>query len=118
MNHGPPPLKHLFEALADLVADKLAERLAARALDAAPFYDADTAPVKRRQFLEAARRGDFPSFKRGKRVLARREDVDRWIESGARARPDPAPARDEASDEDLLARSGLLLLTASRKGPR
>ncbi len=107
-----------LDGILDLLADKLAERLATQRSDAAPFYDADTAPVKRRQFLEAARRGEFPSFKRGKKVLARREDVERWIESGARERTASAPARPDESDEQLLARSGILLSSATRKGHR
>lgn len=46
-----------------------------------------------RRFLEAARRGEFPSSKRGRVVFARRADVDRWISEGQR---DIKPANDSA----------------------
>jgi hypothetical protein len=48
-------------------------------------------PITKRKFLEHARAGAFPSFKRGKTVLAKRADVDAWIAGGER---DVKPAND------------------------
>jgi hypothetical protein len=86
MNGPKPDPAAVFDALADLIVDRLADRIAGRvALDAAAFYTQHTAPVGKRAFLEAARRGEFPSSKRGRTVLAKRSDVEAWIERGRRA---------------------------------
>jgi hypothetical protein len=86
--------------LARLVAEELR---AAGAGGAGEFYSPEDNPLgSRRAFLEAARRGDFPSFKPDRRrTLARREDVDRWIASTQRPQPAPKPAND--GDEAYLA---------------
>jgi cobalamin biosynthesis protein CbiG len=34
-----------------------------------------------RAFSDAGRRGDFPCFRSGRKLAARREDVTRWLES-------------------------------------
>ncbi|UQA61783.1 hypothetical protein [Polyangium aurulentum] len=56
------------------------------------YYDARTSPMGRRAFLRLAREKAFPTFKAGKRLVARRADVHAWIEAqeGARA---PAPRK-------------------------
>lgn len=74
----------------------------------AEFYNQNTSPLGKRRYLEAARRGAFPSFKNGKLVLARREDVDGWIAS----RRHPSNQREKADLADdldaLLAGAGIV----------
>ncbi len=63
-----------FDELVDAIARKVVE------LQRTPdYYTPTDAPIKKRAFLEAARRGDFPSSKLGKLVIAKRADVDAWI---------------------------------------
>jgi hypothetical protein len=102
----------VLDVLADLLADKLTERIASRQAAASPYYDTEHNPLGKRRFLEAARRGDFPSFKRGRRVLALRTDVDAWIAKGARSKP--ANNNETLSDEQLLATAGVRLLRPAR----
>ncbi len=108
------------DAVLDLLVDMVAERVVARLAVSTTndFYDQRTSPLGRRRFLEAARRGEFPSTKRGKLVLARRADVDAWIAMGRRAPPEVPEASDELSDEDLLVASGVVLAPAPRKVKR
>jgi hypothetical protein len=47
----------------------------------AAFYDQYSCPAGSNAFLRAAKAGAFPTYRPGKRLLARREDVDRWIEA-------------------------------------
>jgi excisionase family DNA binding protein len=47
------------------------------------YYDAKSAPMGPTSFLRLAREGAFPACKVGRKVLARRSDVDAWL--GARA---------------------------------
>jgi hypothetical protein len=54
------------------------------------YYDARTSPMGRRAFLRLAREKAFPTFKAGKRLVARRVDVHAWIEAQKGARP-PGP---------------------------
>jgi hypothetical protein len=85
----------LLDAVADLLAAKVAERLS---VPATRYADGKANPLgSRRAFLDAARRGDFPSFKRGREVVARWEDVVAYIES--RPRDAPAARVDEAEDD-------------------
>ena len=44
------------------------------------YYNQHTSPLGRRGHLDAAARGDFPAWKVGKLVLARTDDVHRFIE--------------------------------------
>lgn len=55
-----------------------------------------------RAFLNAARRGDFASFRAGRRVLARRSDVEAWILSRERS---VRPSRND--DVELLRAAGV-----------
>jgi hypothetical protein len=69
------------------------------------YYDARTSPMGRRAFLRLARQKAFPTFKAGKRLVARRADVHAWIEAqeGAHA---PAPRKTpEAPPVDMNALS-------------
>jgi hypothetical protein len=113
------------DAVLDLLADLVAERVIAR-LGEVPqggheYYDQRLNPLGKRRFLEAARRGAFPSTKQGKLVLARRTDVDAWIASGKRdARVSTASTAegDALSDEDLMAASGIVLTPPRQNKPR
>ena len=101
----PNAVEALINALADAVAARLAER-AANDVGAA-YYSSEDAPCGPRAFLRGARDGGFPSFKRGRRVLARRAAVEAWIEAQPRAvRPSPPPQDDDAA---LLAAAGIRL---------
>lgn len=107
-------------AVLDLFVDMVADRVAAR-LGAAPandYYDQRSNPLGKRRFLDAARRGAFPSTKRGKLVLARRTDVDAWIAAGHRAPVVHTKPSEDLSDEALLAASGVVLEPTPRKMKR
>jgi len=70
-------------ALLDALADRLAERLWTRAaLPQHPEHASarDNPLGTARAFLDAGRRGDFPTFKRGREVVARWADVLAYIE--------------------------------------
>jgi hypothetical protein len=84
-------------------------RLAANDSSAAPpYYDATTSPTGPRAFRRAAQRGAFPTYRVGRKLVARREDVHAWIEAQPR-RPKRRPGDD---DRAFLEASGLRL----RKG--
>ena len=108
----PDPLEAFLEALADRLADKLA----ARAAPPAPRYAiARENPIgSARAFLDAARRGDFPTFKRGRTVAALWADVERYVE-GRRRRTNTTPADD---DRALLMKAGLRLHPGGGAGAR
>ena len=103
----------VLDALADVLAEKVAAKVAARlaAAPAAPeLATARNNPLgSSRAFLDAARAGRFPSFRRGKEVVARWEDVADYD----RARMRPRPARTAPMEpvdpvEASLRRRGLL----------
>jgi hypothetical protein len=79
--------------LAGYMASLCKQPTVTEAADAARYYDAHTSPLGRRAFLRLAREGAFPTFRAGKKLLARRSDVHVWIEAqaGARARAPVAP---------------------------
>jgi excisionase family DNA binding protein len=82
------------------------------------YYDAKTAPMGRTTFLRLAREGAFPARKVGRKVLARKSDVDAWIQGGASsplaiATPPAAPPID--GEVDAL-RLHDLILEGERKG--
>lgn len=54
------------------------------------WVDARTSGLGRRTFLRLVRAGAFPASKRGKAYIARRADVDRYLER-QRVQPDPPP---------------------------
>lgn len=103
----------LLGALAELLAPKVAELLAARAPETPAYYSQANSPLGKRQYLEAARAGCFLSSKRGKLVLALRADVDAWIAAGARAPREEKPANDHdetkpEADDEAEARAALV----------
>lgn len=102
-NARPPDI---LDTLLDVLADRIAERLAARAAPdaAARFASAKDNPLaSERAFLDAGRRGDFPTFKRGREVVARWADVLAYIE-GRQCKRKPRPRRAPAEPLDPEAR--------------
>lgn len=114
----------LVDAFVEQLAAKVAERLGGVGGEySGRYYDARSAPecLGRRAFLDAAARGEFPSFRLGNRVVARVEDVHRWIEARpvvtrppqARARRRSAREAEDAADDLLLRGAGLRPAPAS-----
>lgn len=71
-------------ALVELVVAQVADAVAARLGAVGPvYYDVRSIPPElgARKFLAAAQAKKFPSFLVGNRVVARRVDVHRWMES-------------------------------------
>ncbi|WP_437611168.1 hypothetical protein WMF20_05010 [Sorangium sp. So ce834] len=81
--------------LINLVHDAANEN-AARDTSAA-FYDAKTSPTGQTTFRRAAAAGAFPSFKVGRKLMARKADVDAWIVTQARS---PKPKEQSGDDAD------------------
>lgn len=76
----------LLAELADLVAERLADRIAAPR--ASEFVDQSTCGFDARTYVRAARAGEFPASKVGRRWIAKRADVGAWLES---KQPSSAP---------------------------
>jgi hypothetical protein len=94
-------------ALVALLADAVAERLARHdGDDDGRYYGADDSPLPRRAFLRLARKGAFPSFRVGKKVLALRADVHAWIEAHPQK---PPPPPDDPSDAELFEAARVVL---------
>ena len=100
--HDLPP--EVIAALATLL--RYAGGLMREAIEASPngngggFYDAKTAPMGRTAFLRLAREGAFKATKVGRKVLARKDEVDAWIESRATTAPHRSTREAPASDGD------------------
>jgi hypothetical protein len=60
------------------------------------YYDAKTSPLGATTFRRAAAAGRFPVFKIGRRLVARRADVDAWIATQART---PKKAQSAAAND-------------------
>lgn len=88
-----------LDAFVDVLAERVALKLAPLVGAGKPHYaDATSNPLDSdRAFLDAARRGDFATFKRGKRITALWSDVERYIEGCKR--PARAP-KDAAADPE------------------
>lgn len=79
----------LFGAFLDAVADRVADRLASRIAPdpATRWASAKDNPIgSARAFLDAGRRGDFETCKRGREVVARWADCEAYIASRQCAR--------------------------------
>ena len=57
----------------------LADQLEAPVSEMAEYVTQHTSPLGKRRFLNAARRGEFPSTRKGKLVLATKSDLDAWL---------------------------------------
>jgi hypothetical protein len=95
-----PP--EVIAALATLL--RYAGSMIREAIEASPsgtgggFYDAKTAPMGRTAFLRLAREGAFKATKVGRKVIARKDEVDAWIESRATTVPHRSAGRAASSD--------------------
>jgi hypothetical protein len=91
-----------LDELLDDLAERIANRIAARggASTPAPKYaDARNNPLgSARAFLDAGRRGDFPTFKRARSVVALWSDVEAYIERRRRAPRAPDQELDDISE--------------------
>ncbi|WP_438038635.1 hypothetical protein [Sorangium sp. So ce128] len=71
-----------------------------------------------RAFLDAGRRKNFPTFKRGKEVWALWTDVETWIESRKTVPRECKPVDEADDDRALLIDAGLQLPPANRRAGR
>jgi hypothetical protein len=76
------------DELRELIADAVRAITASGKVD--EWVDARTSGLGRRLFQRLAREGAFPVFKRGRSYVAKRSDVDAYIER-QRIKPDPPP---------------------------
>lgn len=99
----------ILRVLTDLVDVIFDDQRPAQTAESAPrYYDARTAPCGRRTFLHAAAAGKFPSFREGRKVLARRDDVHQWIESHSRAKAAKAPVDRKETAAEIMERHGIV----------
>lgn len=110
---GKLALDDVLDALAELVADKLAARVlkAAVAPPVRPPFDQHSPPAgeTKKSYLRKARERRFPTSKLGRRVVCLPEDWDAYLTS-ARRRPvdrrrppeTTLPAANDTEDADLL----------------
>lgn len=102
-----------YRPLARLIADLVTSAL--RPANDGAFYTQHDAPLKRRIFLAAARRGAFASFCVGRTVFARRADVHAFIERCARV-VEPVVETNEGDElGELLDSAGI---RGGRRGER
>jgi hypothetical protein len=99
---GPENAVEVVEALRVILQAVTPEREAGLT-----YYDQHTSPLGEHAYKSAIRAGAFPAFRVGKRLLARREVVDSWIESEAhRVNREPRlEVRDEI--DEVLAAGGI-----------
>ncbi len=71
-------LLSVLEPLADLLAEKVAQRLAKPAAD--DYVDARGSGLGVRTFRLAAKAGELPVYRVGKRWVAKRSDVQAYVE--------------------------------------
>jgi hypothetical protein len=101
----------LLDTLLDALAERLASKVAERLGTPTPRYaDATNNPLgSGRAFLDAARRGAFPTFKRRRAAVARWADVEGWIESRTREPRERHPSDQVEEDRALLQAAGVRL---------
>jgi hypothetical protein len=101
-----------LEGIFQQFQQRLDDLLSGQAHHQTPRYaDAKNNPLgKARAFLDAGRRGEFPTFKRSREVVARWSDVEKYIER--RGKPTrQAPTLDD--DLELLRKAGVPVLNGS-----
>lgn len=107
-----PDAGALVQPLIDLLAEPIARRVVdlLRAGDVSGHVDQHDSPLGSRRHCSLIRTGKIPGVRVGRRYLARREDVDRYL-SGTTAPTLPSPAPEGADGDAELARElGLRLV--------
>jgi hypothetical protein len=68
-----------IEAIIEAVANRVLQHVKAQP----DYVDQTNAPIGRREYLRAARCGEFKTWRKGRKVYARRADVVAWVEAEA-----------------------------------
>lgn len=91
-------LSRAFATIARYLADSMREVANENAArdTGSEYYDARTSPTGPTTFRRAAAAGAFPSFKVGRKLVARKADVDAWIATQARTPKLKAQSGDDA----------------------
>lgn len=92
-------LRPFAAALVVAVKDELAKQ--SKKNEGPRYYDAKNAPMGKTAFLRLAAQGAFPSFRVGKKVRAKADDVHAYIEAQEGAKPRAARAPVVAPPVDL-----------------
>jgi excisionase family DNA binding protein len=90
-----------LDGLLDALAEKVAEKLSARRLDAGGLIDLARVPVPKRRLYAAAKCGELKATKVGKRWLAKIEDLNAWLEDHAANRASNAPSDEGGADTPM-----------------
>ncbi|WP_437784500.1 hypothetical protein [Sorangium sp. So ce1097] len=92
-------LSRAFATIARYLADSMREVANENAArdTGSEYYDARTSPMGPTTFRRAAAAGAFASFKVGRKLVARKADVDAWIATQART---PKPKEQSGDDAD------------------
>lgn len=101
-------LEVLARTLAPAIARAVVDEL--RAGQGADFYDQSSSPLGVRRHCAAIRAGKLPGTKVGRRWLAKRSDVERYMADLA-----AKPTREPSREEQLAAELGLRVVTGGRK---
>jgi hypothetical protein len=98
----------LLEGVVQKFEQRLDDLLSEQVQRQTPRYaDAKNNPLgKARAFLDAGRRGEFPTFKRSREIVARWSDVEQYIE---RRGSQPHQATTVDDDLELLRKAGVPL---------
>lgn len=84
-----------IDELGELIRSAVAEALRSTGHGRADWVDARTSGLEPRAFRRLAREKAFPTYRLGRKLVAKRSDVDAWIESRPRCaetdRPEEAP---------------------------
>ena len=110
-------LEGAFDALLSLLAARLAPMVAAHLVQPSRYADKDSNPYgSGRAFLDAARRGDFPTFRRARKVTARWEEVETALEKRRPARAQACLPGPIDPDRAELESAGVRLRPANDAG--
>lgn len=95
-------LEALVELLAPVIADRVVERIQHK-IEHADLVDQKTCGFDAATYVRCARAGEFPAAKVGRRWIARRSDLNAWLDA---KRPQLRVVADDNLD-DLRRRLGL-----------
>ena len=107
----------LVEALADLLADRIAAKLGSTTT--ADYFDRDRLPpgaASWRAVLEAGRRGDLGVVRVGRKAVVSSAEWTRYLEARRCSRTSPKTARPELVDADRRDLEALGLVVPMRAG--